>query len=83
MSDNGTFEYRGHEFTPYRKLYGGAATFRYISKHISTEGVFLDESNGWSHEAFYKAAGEKRTDIFECMGSLWIPGEKCLWAWVD
>ena len=82
MKDQATFEYQGYEFRPYRNLYGGAATFSYITKHISSKGVFLNTDNGWSHEEFYAAAPEKRTDIFECMGRLWMPGDKCLWAWV-
>lgn len=83
MAQNkGAFTYRGHKFTPCRTLRGGAATFRYISRHISTKGMFLDQGNGWSHEDFYAVATDKKADIFECEGRLWMPGDKCLFAWV-
>ena len=80
--DKGTFTYRGYRFTPCRTLRGGAATFSYISRHISTKGMFLDERRGWSYDDFYAAATDEKVDIFECDGQLWIPGRKCLFAWI-
>lgn len=75
------FDYMGHTFTPYKTLRGGAATFRYISRHISDEKQIID-CRIWNYERFYEAAGEKGYDLFECDGLLWMPGERALFLWI-
>lgn len=75
------FMYQGHRFTPYKMLRGGASRWQYKSKNISTEKSLFDRCY-WNYDDFYAASTDKKCDLFECEGSLWIPGRNCLFLWI-
>jgi len=76
-----SFVYKGHTFTPYKRLHGGASHFKYMSKHISTWKTLIDPLF-WNYNEFYSASGDANCDLFECDGELWIPARNYLFLWI-
>lgn len=81
MSESSSFVYKGHTFTPYKMLRGGACRWKYKCKNISTEKTLIDRSS-WNYDDFYAASTDKKCDLFECEGRLWIPGTNYLFLWI-
>ncbi len=76
----GEFTYQGHRFTPFMMLRGGADRWEYKSKNVTTERVLIDRHH-WNYEDFYAASTDKKCDLFECDGRLWIPATNYLFLW--
>ncbi len=79
MADS--FVYQGHTFTPYKTLRGGACRWMYKCNNCSTKKSLIDRCD-WNYDDFYAASTDKKCDLFECEGELWIPATSYLFLWI-
>jgi hypothetical protein len=79
---DGTFEFGGYHFTPYRqfgnreiqkRLEGDSRPWKndaaYAMRNMSSSDIGISKysgNSGYSHEKFYAAAGGSNSDIFRC-----------------
>lgn len=87
----GTFEYGGWHFTPYRQFVRRDGDFFKLTRNL-TSNSFMGMSTypqrrkfDYSHEGFYKASPDKDCDIFRCLedGLLYVPGENELFIYTE
>lgn len=80
---NNTFKYNGFTFKPVRKL--KLTTEAYVSDfspHIDGE-IRLPLDEPYDYELFYKASGNSKMDMFQCMenGKYYVPCDNGLMGW--
>jgi hypothetical protein len=95
---NGTFEYGGYHFTPYRQfgkrevdkhLDGDSRPWKndeqYAMRNMSSDSLGITAKSGYSHGDFYAASGGSKCDIFRCEenGRLYVPGANELFRYTE
>lgn len=84
------FSYHGYHFSPVYRLPDGLNTFHNLSKHLYSDhslGMcnydFDWNKHGYSHDGFYRACGDRKSDLFFCWETkqLYIPGEHELFGY--
>lgn len=85
------FEYLGYHFTPVRRLTNKQLNLKSISKHLKSDIELGFSTYSWkknkrdyTHEGFYKAAGNEDYDLFECEenGKMYIPCDSELFEYI-
>ena len=87
----GTFEYGGWHFTPFRQFVRRDGDFFKITRRLTSNFAMgmstypQHQKFDYSHAGFYKAATDKTCDIFRCLedGLLYVPSENELFIYTE